>query len=74
MIGTFGAQPKVQVDQSAWNGPGGGYVTSVRTTWTIGRERVDISFTPEEHTGSGALKHYRSADVSYVLPGICPSK
>jgi hypothetical protein len=71
MIVTYGSQPRVEVDQSAWNGPGGGYIMSVRTMWNVGRERAEISFEPEGHTGNGALKHYRGATVSYVLPGAC---
>ncbi|WP_449412058.1 hypothetical protein [Pandoraea soli] len=71
LIGTYGNQTHIEVDQYPWNGPGGGYITAIRTHWSVGRERVDLSFEPEEHTGDGALKHYRAADVSYVLPGVC---
>ena len=29
------------------------------------------AFELEEHAGEDSLKHYRSADVSYVLPNAC---
>lgn len=71
MIDKHGSQPRVKIDHLAWNGPGGGYSTDIRTTWVVDRERVEISFSPEERTGDGSLKHFRSASVSYVLLDSC---
>ncbi|TGN96141.1 hypothetical protein [Burkholderia sp. USMB20] len=73
MIARYGSQPMVEVRQQTWSGPGGGYISSVATKWSVGRERVEISFIPEGRTGNGALKNYRGAHISYVFPGQCPA-
>lgn len=71
LIAAYGGQPRIEVAQYPWNGPNGGYITSVRASWTVGRERIDLSFSPQEHAGDGSLKSYRSASLSYVLPNSC---
>lgn len=71
LIAVYGSQPRVTVAHDPWNGPNGGYVTSVRTMWTIGRERVYLTFEPEERAGDGSLKNYRGASLSYVFPNAC---
>ncbi|QIX18328.1 hypothetical protein [Burkholderia multivorans] len=73
MIGRYGNQPSIEVRRQAWNGPGGGYISTVAAKWSVGRERVEIAFEPEGHTGNGALKYYRGANVSYIFPAQCSS-
>ncbi len=71
MVARYGSQSSIEVRQQPWSGPGGGYISTVATKWLVGREHVELSFTPEGRTGNGSLKYYRSANVSYVFPGQC---
>ncbi len=71
MVGRYGSKPTIEVRQQAWSGPGGGYISTVANQWSIGRERIELAFVPEGHTGDGSLKNNRSAHVAYVLPGQC---
>jgi hypothetical protein len=73
MVVRYGSQPTIEVRQQPWSGPGGGYISTVATKWAVGRERVEVSFTPEGRTGNGSLKYSRGANVSYVFPGQCPA-
>lgn len=73
MVARYGSQSTIEVRQQPWSGPGGGYISTAATKWFVGRERVELSFTPEGRTGNGSLKYYRSANVSYVFPGQCPA-
>ncbi|HDR9248826.1 TPA: hypothetical protein QDB50_000509 [Burkholderia vietnamiensis] len=74
MVAKYGNQSTVEVRQQPWSGPGGGYISTVATKWSVGRERVEVSFTPEGRTGNGSLKYHRGANVSYVFPGQCPAR
>ncbi|MBU9574071.1 hypothetical protein C6P74_25620 [Burkholderia multivorans] len=71
LIEGYGNRPRIEVKQYPWNGQNGGYITSVRTIWAVGREFIELGFEPEEHSGDGSLKHYRGASLAYVLPNAC---
>ena len=75
LLGAYGNQPRITVVQDPWNGPGGGYISSVRMQWSVSDgERVDLEFIPEGRTGNGALKNSRVASVSYVRSNNCPNQ
>lgn len=74
LVQTYREQPHVTVEQSLWGGSGGGYIQSVRLRWLVGKDRIDIEFSPEGRTGAGSLKYNRGASVSYFSLNLCPKK
>lgn len=60
-------QPKVAVKTQPWTGTGGGDIQRVEFTWISKSVRQMVSFSPEGRTGSGELRHFRSASVSFSL-------
>jgi len=70
LLARYGQPTVVMVNRSPWNGPGGGYLTSVDTEWKTAGDFITLSFQPETRLGSGALKNGRGANVSYST-GAC---
>jgi len=68
---TFGSPQKVLTERQPWEGPGGGYVATARMRWYEGEQRIDLTFSPEGRTGTGALRHFRNAAIEYAQKNSC---
>jgi len=73
-LAEFGQPNRLTTEEQPWPGPGGGYVRSVQLLWTRGDDRVTLSVIPEGRDGRGALRHNRSATVSYLSRTRCSAK
>lgn len=71
LIGLHGQPHKVQTNQRAWSGSGGGTVQGVEMIWHAGNDRITLSFYPEGRDGEGQLRHLRNASIYYYAKTRC---